>query len=41
MDSQTDIWIDIVRALGSGGITAIAVSVGYLVGLIIVWIVEG
>ncbi len=41
MDAQTDIWTDIVRALGVGGLTMIAVGVGYLLVGIIMWIMEG
>jgi hypothetical protein len=35
MDIQTDIWTDIVRALGSGGLTAVVLLIGY--GLAVLW----
>lgn len=41
MDAPTDIWIDIVRALGVGGLTTVAVGVGYVLVGVILWIMEG
>lgn len=34
-------WVDVLHVLGSGGVTTIAVLIGYGVVVVILWIMEG